>query len=137
MSESDEKRLKGMRRIADLHRQMKRMEELRLARLLREEADLEEKRVAIVTTLNEDSSLHGLFVDHMAARLKRITEKKGLLAPLKEQQVAAVMSETRQTRFAETMIGGLEAKVAATEEKRELESLIGAALARRHQTSQR
>lgn len=137
MSDRDEKRLAGMRRTAELHRQMQRMEELRLARLLREEAELEEKRVAVMTTLNDDASLHGLFVDHMAARLRRITEKKGLLAPLKERQVAAVMTETRQTRFAETMIGDLAARVRSAEEKRELESLIGSALARRRDASQR
>ena len=46
-----------------------------------------------------------------------------------------VMTEARHTRFAETMIGRLETGVAAEEEKRQLESLVEGALARRHHAS--
>jgi len=71
----------------------------------------------------------------MAGRLKRLTERRTLLEPLKAQQMAAVMTEARHTRFAETMIGRLETGVAAEEEKRQLESLVEGALARRHHAS--
>jgi hypothetical protein len=132
MSAADKKRLEAMRRIADLRRQLKQTEELRLARVMREEADIDGKCNALIATLNDDTPLHGLFAGHMAARLKRLTERKTLLEPLKAQQIAAVMTEARHTRFAETVIGRLETGIAADDEKRQLESLIEGALARRH-----
>lgn len=135
MSTPDKKRLDAMRRIADLRRQLKQIEELRLARVMREEADIDEKCVALIATLNDDTPLHGLFAGHMANRLKRLTERKTLLEPLKAHQIAAVMTEARHTRFAETVIDKLEAGVAVAEEKRQLESLIDGALARRRHAS--
>jgi len=135
MTAPDKKRLDTMRRIADLRRQLKQIEELRLARVMREEADIDEKCTALIATLNDDTPLHGLFAGHMAARLRRLTERKALLEPLKAQQIAAVMTEARNTRFAETVIDRLEAGVAAEDEKRQLESLVEGALARRRHAS--
>lgn len=135
MSAPAQKRLDGMRRIAELRRQLKRIEELRLARVMCEEAEIDEKCTALIATMNDDTPLHGLFAGHMANRLRRLTERKTLLEPLKAQQIAAVMTEARHTRFAETMIDRLEVSVAASEEKRQLESLIEGALARRHHAS--
>lgn len=135
MTSPDNKRLDAMRRIADLRRQLKQVEELRLARVMREESDIDEKCAALIATLNDDTPLHGLFAGHMATRLRRLTERKALLEPLKVQQLAAVMTEARHTRFAETIIGRLEIGIAAEEEKRQLESLIEGALARRRHAS--
>ncbi len=135
MTAPDRKRLDAMRRIAELRRQLKQIEELRLARVMREEAEIDEKCAALIATLNDDTPLHGLFAGHMAGRLKRLTERRVLLEPLKAQQIAAVMTEARHTRFAETMIDRLESGVAAEEEKRQLESLVEGALARRHHAS--
>lgn len=135
MSTADKKRLDAMRRVADLRRQLKEVEELRLARVMREEADIDEKCTALIATLNDDTPLHGLFASHMAARLKRLTERRALLEPLKVHQIAAVMTEARHTRFAETVIGRLKIDIAADEEKRQLESLVEGALARRRHAS--
>ncbi|WP_026790446.1 hypothetical protein [Pleomorphomonas oryzae] len=135
MTTPDKKRLDAMRRIADLRRQLKQVEELRLARVMREEADIDEKCVALIATLNDDTPLHGLFAGHMANRLKRLTERKTLLEPLKAQQIAAVMTEARHTRFAEKVIDKLEAGAAVAEEKHQLEGLIEGALARHHHAS--
>lgn len=135
MSAPDRKRLDAMRRIADLRRQLKQIEELRLARVMREEADIDEKCTVLIATLNDDTPLHGLFAGHMAARLKRLTERKALLEPLKAQQIAAVMTEARHTRFAETVIGRLETGIEADEQKLLLESLVEGALARRRHAS--
>lgn len=135
MTAPDKKRLDAMRRIAEIRRQLKQIEELRLARVMREEAEIDEKCVALIATLNDDTPLHGLFASHMAGRLKRLTERRALLEPLKAQQVAAVMTEARHTRFAETMIGRLEIGIAADEEKRQLESLVEGTLARRRHAS--
>lgn len=135
MTAPDNKRLHAMRRIADLRRQLKQVEELRLARVMREESDIDEKCAALIATLNDDTPLHGLFAGHMATRLRRLTERKALLEPLKAQQLAAVMTEARHARFAETIIGRLEIGIAADEEKRQLESLIEGALARRRHAS--
>lgn len=135
MTATDHKRLNAMRRIAELRRQLKQVEELRLSRVMREEADIDEKCTALIATLNDDSPLHGLFAGHMATRLKRLTERRALLEPLKARQIAAVMTEARHARFAETMIDRLETGVAATEEKLQLESLIEGALARHRHAS--
>lgn len=135
MTAPDKKRLDAMRRIADLRRQLKQIEELRLARVMREEADIDEKCVALIATLNDDTPLHGLFAGHMANRLKRLTERKTLLEPLKAQQIAAVMTEARHTRFAEKVIDKLEAGAAMAEEKRQLEGLVEGALARHRHAS--
>ncbi|MCM5556378.1 hypothetical protein [Pleomorphomonas sp. JP5] len=124
-----------MHRIAGLRRQLKQIEELRLARVMHEEAEIDEKCTALITALNDDSPLHGLFAGHMAGRLKRLTERRMLLEPLKAQQIAAVMTEARHTRFAETMIDRLECDVAAEDEKQQLESLVEGALARRRHAS--
>ena len=132
---TDGKRLTSMRRIAELRRQLKQVEELRLARVMREEAEIDEKCTALIATLNDDTPLHGLFAGHMAARLKRLTERRSLLEPLKVQQIAAVMTEARHAKFAETVIGRLETGAAADEEKRQLESLIESSLARHRHAS--
>ncbi len=135
MTSADNKRLDAMRRIAELRRQLKQVEELRLARVMREEADIDEKCAALIANLNDDSPLHGLFAGHMAVRLRRLTERRALLEPLKAHQIAAVMTEARHARFAETMIDRLETSVASAEEKRQLEHLIEGTLARRRHAS--
>jgi hypothetical protein len=118
------KRLNAMKRIQRVREQLKRIEESKLARLNREEADLEAKRQSILRSLNDDPSLHGLFVDDMAKRLRRVTERSLDLRQLKEVQTRHVMEQTRHFRQAENLVDALARDKARTDEKTLLDSMI-------------
>lgn len=135
MSDTARRRLQSVRRVADLREQMKRIEEIKLSRLLAEEAELETKREIVIATLNDDAHLHGLFVDAMAARLKRVDERQNALQPLKAAQQRQVLTQARLAKYAETMIGTLSRQVKTAEEKRDLERLTEQFLARQAHTS--
>lgn len=130
MSDAARRRLEAVERIAALRQQMKRIEEIKLARLTAEEAALEETRAVVIATLNDDTRLHGLFVDAMAARLRRVDERQSALQPLKAAQRSQVLTQARLAKYAETMITRLARQVAATAEKRALEGLTEQFLAR-------
>jgi hypothetical protein len=135
MSAADRQRLKAVRRVAQLRDEMKRIEEIKLARLTAEEAELEEKRAIVIATLNDDTRLHGLFVDAMAARLKRVDERQSALQPLKAAQQRAVLNQARLAKYAETMTGRLARQVQAADDRRDLERLMEQVLARRGDAS--
>lgn len=132
---ADPKRLRSIRRIADLRHQLKRIEEIKLAHLHAEEAELNAKREVLITALNDDDALHGLFVDDMAGRLKRINERQQALQPIKAFQTQRVLVQARHAKFAETMMDKVSKEVDAVQGKRELEGLIEQFLAQKPDAS--
>jgi hypothetical protein len=120
-----------MKRIKRVREQLKRIEESKLARLNREEAELESKRQSILRSLNDDPSLHGLFVDDMAKRLRRVTEKSLDIRQLKEVQTRHVIEQTRHFRQAENLVDTLSRHKEHTDEKTLLDSMIDRLAVRR------
>jgi hypothetical protein len=129
------KRLNAMKRIKRVREQLKRIEESKLARLSREEAELEAKRQSIIHSLNDDPHLHGLFVDDMAKRLRRVTENSHQLHQLKEVQSRQVMEQTRHFRQAENLVDTLTKDKERTDEKALLDSMIDRLAASRRGSS--
>jgi hypothetical protein len=117
------KRLDAMKRIQRVRHQLKRIEESKLGRLNREEAELEAKRQSIIHSLNDDPSLHGLFVDDMARRLRRVTEQSLDIRQLKEVQTRHVIEQTRHFRQAENLVENLAGNKKRAEEKALLDAL--------------
>lgn len=113
-----------MKRIMRVREQLKRIEETKLARLNREEAELEDKRRSIIHSLNDNPSLHGLFVEDMAKRLKRITQESHTIRQRKQAQSRQVMEQTRHFRQAENLVETLEKDKNRMDEKRLLDSMI-------------
>lgn len=130
MSAAARQRLKTVRRVADLRQQMQRIEEIKLARLSAEAAELEAKRAVVIATLNDDTRLHGLFVDAMAARLRRVDERQSALQPLKAAQQRQVLTQARLAKYAATMLSTLTRTVDAATARRELEQVAEQFLAR-------
>jgi hypothetical protein len=125
------KRLDAMKRIQRVREQLKRIEESKLGRLNREEADLKAKRQSIIHGLNDDPSLHGLFVDDQAKRLRRITEQSLDIRQLKEVQTRQVIEQTRHFRQAENLVENLVKLEERAGEKALLDALTDRLAARR------
>ena len=128
-------RLTSMKRIMNVREQLKRIEETKLARLNREEAELEDKRRSIIHALNDDPSLQGLFIDDMAKRLKRVTVASQQVRHLKQVQSQHVMEQTRHYRQAEKLVDALTKDKNRVDEKTLLESMIERLSARKRGSS--
>jgi len=124
-----------MKRIMSVREQLKRIEEAKLGRLNREEAELEDKRRSIIHALNDDPSLHGIFIDDMAKRLKRVTLASHQVRDLKQVQSRHVMEQTRHYRQAENLVDALTKDQNRADEKTLLESMTERLSARKRGSS--
>lgn len=96
-------RAERLRRILAVQEQMHRIEEWKLAELQRRQAELEGLQRDIIGALNDDSALHGMFLDAAARRLSSLTEETSLVEGEKVNQVAKLAEETARLRHAERL----------------------------------
>lgn len=126
-----DKRRKSLERITEVKQLQRRAAEWRLADVRRRMALISEDQRGVITALNADEPLHGLFVDTMAKHLSVLSERLDALGRAEERQRANVERETIQAKQAERLLEGARRADERAEEWKELSEAIEAAVARR------
>jgi hypothetical protein len=128
-------RLDKLRRIKRLQGDLHRLAEWRLAQLAQRERGLAEQQQALITTLNDEDHLHGMFVASMARRLKSLAGETERVRAMLEAQSGRVLDEAKRLKRAELMAGRVESDDRREAEKRDLLHLIEALVARHRDAS--
>ena len=68
-------RLKKVERVLAVQEQLHRLAQWKMAAIEREKAELADGQVDLLSALNEDNALHGLFVEAMTRRLKALARE--------------------------------------------------------------
>lgn len=120
----DRARLKKIERILSVQEKLHRMAEWNLARTEREKSDLQKTEVEIVSALNEDAALQGLFVDAMAKRLKKLAVEAERVERRREEEARILREEGLRLKRTERMTGRLRREVRDGEGKRGFADLV-------------
>lgn len=120
----DRARLKKIERILSVQEKLHQMAEWNLARTEREKSDLQKTEVEIVSALNEDAALQGLFVDAMAKRLKKLAIEAERVERRREEEARILREEGLRLKRTERMTGRLRREVRDGEGKRGFADLV-------------
>lgn len=102
------RRLKTIRRVVQVKRQQCRSTDWALARLKQEEqAHLDEER-AIVSALNADQPLHGLFLETMARHLRFVAQRLEAVRQAEAGERLKQLKQKAQLKQAERMLADAE-----------------------------
>jgi hypothetical protein len=115
---------KSAARILSVQRQMRKIEEAKLAELQRQLQEIKDDQVSLVGALNEDGALQGLFLDAMARRLKALAEQEGKVEVLVQRQSLAVRAEATKEKAAEKLAGQRLAEARAEAGQKELDAVL-------------
>ena len=96
-----ENRLRTLHRILTIQEQLRRVAEVKLAALQKEEQELDTAQEEIVAALNRDGPLHGLFVTSMSKALGKLATRGDQVRDLKESQAEDLRKRTGIVRQAE------------------------------------
>jgi hypothetical protein len=103
----DRRRLKKIERILAVQERLHEIAEWRLARTTQEQSELKASEVALVSALNEDDALQGLFVDAMAKRLKKLAIEAERLEQRRAEEARILFEEGLRLKRTERMTGRL------------------------------
>lgn len=103
----DRRRLKKIERILAVQERLHEIAEWRLARTTQEQSELRASEVALVSALNEDDALQGLFVDAMAKRLKKLAIEAERLEQRRAEEARILFEEGLRLKRTERMTGRL------------------------------
>lgn len=128
-------RLAKIRRIQAVQAELHRLAEWRLASLARKQEELATEQTVLIASLNDEDQLHGLFVGAMARRLRALAGETERVKVAREAQADRVLDEARRLKQAERMVDRASVDHRREAEKRELQALVEALLARRGDAS--
>jgi len=117
-------RLRSVQRILSVQGQICRIGESRLALLRSREAALHDERAELVAALNEDTLLHGLFIEARARRVRSVAAELGAVERERQAQVKRLLEATGRLKRVERVAAGLDRAWRAEIEKRALAELI-------------
>jgi hypothetical protein len=123
-------RARKLQRILKAQQQLKAAEEWRMAGLERQLSASENAEREIIATLNDESVLHGLFLDTMARRLRRQSEETRRVAEARDKQSARLIDAARKLKSVGNLGAQVQEHLRRDGDKRELADLIETLLAR-------
>lgn len=115
---------KSAERLLSVQRQMRRIEEAKLAELQSRLADIRGEQVSLVAAMNDDGALQGLFLDTMARRLKALAEQEDKVEVLVNRQALAVRAEATKEKAAEKLAERRGAEARTLEAQKELDDIL-------------
>jgi hypothetical protein len=124
------KRLQSVGRILEAQRQLYRAAEWQLARLKRQEADLEAEQLSLIAALNDDQALQGLFIEATANRLRAVAKRIEAARQARERQEAELAEQAVRVKRAERLADSVELEHRRAEERRELAQIVEQAVGR-------
>lgn len=117
-------RVRRMKRILTVQEQMQKVAEHRLHGLVAAEQELRAHEVALVTALDEATLLHGLFVEQMAKRVRRIAVEADETAARARDQREKLKQETLKLRRVEEAARRIERDHLRYQERKRLEEVV-------------
>ncbi len=117
-------RVKKARRILALQKQLHRKEEWKLAEFDRQHAQLTAAQGEIITALNENQALHGLFIDAAARRLRSLAQEAERVACQRRLQAEKLIARAAQLKCAERLSLRLEQETRRESRQRELMDIL-------------
>ena len=117
-------RAQRARRIQSAQKQLHDIEEARLADLRRELSELEAAKRDLISALNDDSALHGLFIETMARRLRSISEQAEMVGRRKDAQAVKLLEQAALAKCAERLSSKLDQKERIERERASLQEIL-------------
>ncbi|KAB2917477.1 MAG: hypothetical protein F9K29_09615 [Hyphomicrobiaceae bacterium] len=117
-------RAQRARRIRSAQKQLHDIEEARLADLKRELSELETAKRDLISALNDDTALHGLFIDTMARRLRSLSEQAEIVGRRKDAQALKLLEQAALAKRAERLSSKLNQKERSESERALLQEIL-------------
>lgn len=124
-------RTKKVARILKVQQDMQKLADWRLAMLRREAGELAVAQEEIVAVFNDDDRLHGILIDPMARRLRQLAAEAHRVKVETAAQEHRVLAQTRKLKQTERLLERTAQEEERARERRELEALLDAVLAKR------
>jgi hypothetical protein len=124
-------RLKSLRRILAVQKDLQRLAEWKLATLQRKEADLQKDQERLVTYLDEDHSFTPTYAKTIADRLRALAADRQRAAVEKQIQAERVLDQTRRLGQTERRVDTAAALLRRIEERQDLAEVIEAQVNRK------
>ncbi len=117
-------RIRKMNRILKVQERLKQEAELKVSLLEKEAAELRTAQEAIIHSMNDHHTLHGLFVDVAAKRLQVLSMQEGHVEKAKVAQKAVAFDKALQAKRTEKMLTNLKGQDRREMEKKDLASIL-------------
>ena len=117
-------RIKKMNRILKVQERLKQEADLKVSLLEKEAAELRTAQEAIIHSMNDHDTLHGLFVDVAAKRLQALSTQEGHVEKAKVAQKAVALDKAMQAKRTEKMLTNLKGQDRRETEKKDLASIL-------------
>jgi hypothetical protein len=124
-------RLKSLRRILAVQKDLQRLAEWKLATLQRKEADLQKDQERLVTYLDEDHSFTPAYAKTISDRLRTLAGERQRAAVEKQIQAERVLDQTRRLGQTERRVDTAAALLRRIEERQDLAEVIEAQVNRK------
>jgi hypothetical protein len=124
-------RLKSLRRIFAVQKDLQRLAEWKLALLQRKEVDLQQDQERLVAYLDEDHTFTPTYARTIAARLQGLAAERQRTAAEKQQQTERVLEQVRRVGQAKRRVEATAEVVRRDEERKELGETIEAEVNRK------
>ncbi|NBJ11031.1 hypothetical protein [Microvirga arsenatis] len=119
-------RVRKIDRILKVQKHLQKEAELKLSKLEREAMELKAAQEAIIETMNDHETLHGLFVDVASRRLQALAAQETRVETAKTAQRAVALDRGMQAKRTEKMLSGLKDQQRRDDEKKSLASILEA-----------
>lgn len=117
-------RLKKIERVLAVQEQMHRLAQWRIAAVEREKAEVAEGEASLLSALNDDNQLHGLFVEAMTRRLALLAREAERLERLRRTMEEQLSEEALQLKRTERMTDRVRREHARGRDKRLFQDLL-------------
>ncbi len=117
-------RLKKIERVLAVQEQMHRLAQWRIAGVEREKAEIAEGEASLLSALNDDNQLHGLFVEAMTRRLSVLAREAERLERLRRTMEQQLSEEALQLKLTERMTDRVRREHAHGRDKRLFQDLL-------------
>jgi hypothetical protein len=119
-----ERRLQKTRRLLKLQAQLHEIDKWKLAELQQKVAGLQEEQSALIMTLNDDETLHGLFVEARAKRLQALAAEEVQVRQAQERQTKIAFDRAMKVKRTERAVDKLIVEHRRHVEKKDYLSLL-------------
>jgi hypothetical protein len=126
-----QKRLKSLRRILTVQKDLQRLAEWKLAALQRKEAELQKDQERLVTYLDEDHSFTPAYAKTIVERLRTLAAERQKAAVEKQNQAERVLEQARRLGQTERRVDATAELLRRLEERQDLVEVIEAQVSRK------
>ncbi|MBZ6079335.1 hypothetical protein [Microvirga puerhi] len=119
-----QKRLQKTKRLLKLQQKLHEIEKWKLAGLQQRIIEVQDAQATLITTLNDDDALHGLFVEARAKRLQSLSVEEVRIKQAQEQQSKVALDKAMKVKRTERLVDRLNVEHRRHDEKKDYLSLL-------------